>query len=222
MFDSISGSYDFNNKLLSAGIDKLWRKQLVNEVEAINPTTVLDVATGTGDVAIALTDRMENLSVTGIDISEGMLEMGRVKIKALKREYRIDLQYGDAEFLNYKDNTFSAATVAFGVRNFEELNKGLAEILRVLEKNGKLVILEFSKPTGQPVAGLFKFYFSKILPLIGRITSKDKTAYTYLYESVQAFPEGEDFVNILDSIGYQKAKCKRLSFGICSLYTAYK
>lgn len=222
MFDNISSSYDFNNNLLSVGIDKSWRKLLVKEISEVKPDTILDVATGTGDVAIALAKKIKQANIIGVDISEGMLDVGKTKIKALKLENTIILRKGDCENLDFEDNSFSAVTVAFGVRNFEDLNKGLQEILRVLKVNGKLAILEFSRPSKQPVAGLFKLYFSKILPLIGRITSKDKSAYTYLYESVQAFPEGENFVNILESIGYQKAKCKRLSFGICSLYTAYK
>lgn len=222
MFNNISGSYDLNNKLLSAGIDKIWRRQLVNELEQINPTLILDVATGTGDVAISLVKRIKDLKVTGVDISDGMLEVGRRKLDVLKLSQQIELLNGDSENLAFKDNTFDAVTVAFGVRNFENLEKGLQEIFRVLHTGGKLAILEFSKPVKQPFAWLFKLYFSKILPIIGRITSKDKNAYTYLFESVQAFPEGENFVKILETIGYQKAKCKRLSLGICSLYTAYK
>ncbi|HMG13988.1 MAG TPA: bifunctional demethylmenaquinone methyltransferase/2-methoxy-6-polyprenyl-1,4-benzoquinol methylase UbiE [Saprospiraceae bacterium] len=222
MFNNISGSYDLNNRLLSAGTDQIWRKLLVKEFTNIKPLHILDVATGTGDVAIALVKKIHDLKVTGVDISDGMLAVGKHKLEALNLTDRIELANGDSENLVFKDNTFDGVTVAFGVRNFENLKKGLQEIYRVLNKGGKLAVLEFSKPVKQPFAWLFKLYFGKILPVIGRITSKDKNAYTYLFESVQAFPEGENFVKILDSIGYQKAQCKRLSLGICSLYTAYK
>ncbi len=222
MFNNISGSYDLNNRLLSAGTDQIWRKLLVKEFVEMQPKLILDVATGTGDVAIALVKKIHYLKVKGVDISDGMLAVGKHKLDVLKLNNRIELEHGDSENLVFKDNTFDGVTVAFGVRNFENLEKGLQEIYRVLNKGGKLAILEFSKPVKQPFAWFFKLYFSKILPIIGRITSKDKNAYTYLFESVQAFPEGENFIKILDLIGYQKAKCKRLSLGICSLYTAYK
>lgn len=222
MFDNIADSYDFNNSLLSFGIDKLWRKKLVKAIKSQKPRFVLDVATGTADVAIQLVKNIPELKVIGIDISEGMLKNGISKIKNLGLSDKISLEQQDSESLSFENDTFDAVSVAFGVRNFESLNTGLKEILRVLKPGGKLCVLEFSKPVMQPMAGMYKFYFKKILPTIGKITSQDNNAYTYLYESVQVFPEGNDFVKILESTGYQRSKCIKLSLGICSLYTAYK
>lgn len=222
MFDNIADSYDFNNTILSLGIDKLWRKKLVKAIKSENPRFVLDVATGTADVAIQLVKNIPELKVIGIDISEGMLKKGISKIKNLGLSNNITLEQQDSESLSFDNDTFDAVSVAFGVRNFETLSTGLKEILRVLKPGGKLCVLEFSKPVMQPLAGIYRFYFKKILPTIGKITSQDNNAYTYLYESVQAFPEGNDFVKILESTGYQRSKCIKLSLGICSLYTAYK
>ena len=222
MFNNIAPTYDLNNKILSLGIDRIWRKILVNTIKKHNPRLILDVATGTGDVAINLIKHIPDARVEGVDISEGMLSKGRKKLVDLKLNDKIILNLGDSENLNFADNTFDAVTIAFGVRNFENLSLGLAEILRVLKPGGIVSILEFSKPANPAVSSLYNFYFKKILPGIGRITSKDNSAYTYLYESVQVFPEGENFVKILESTGYQKSKCRKLSFGICSLYTAFK
>lgn len=222
MFDNIAPAYDLNNKILSLGIDRIWRKILVETIKRENPRFVLDVATGTADVAINLVKCIAGLKVVGIDISSGMLKKGQEKLENLNLTSQINLKEEDSENMSFKDNEFDAVTVAFGVRNFENLQKGLEEIYRVLRPGGMVLVLEFSKPVVQPISGIYHFYFKKILPFIGSITSKDNNAYTYLYESVQAFPEGENFVNILDSIGYQKSKCRKLSFGICSLYTAYK
>ncbi len=222
MFDNIASSYDFNNKILSLGIDKLWRKKLVTTIKKENPRFVLDVATGTADVAISLVQNIPDLKVVGIDISAGMLKKGEEKLQILKLNNQIELRQEDSENLSFESNGFDAVTVAFGVRNFENLSKGLQEIYRVLKPGGMILVLEFSKPSIQPISGIYHFYFKKILPFVGRITSKDNNAYTYLYESVQAFPEGKNFTNILDSLGYHSSKCRKLSFGICSLYTAYK
>ena len=219
MFDNIAKRYDFLNHFLSLGIDKWWRKKMIDELVVGKPRVILDVATGTADVAIAITKRMEVEKITGVDISPEMLAYGRKKIGALGLEGVIELEDGDSENLPYKDNNFDAITVAYGVRNFEHLELGLAEMYRVLKPSGKLVVLEFSKPTVFPFKQLFNFYFQRILPVIGRITSQDSKAYSYLYESVQAFPNGGAFVAVLDKTGFQSTQCKSLSFGkvICRL-----
>ena len=221
MFDNISHRYDFLNHFLSLGIDKAWRKKAIGFLENNPPKTILDVATGTGDFAIqALTLNPEK--ITGIDISEGMLEVGKKKIKDRALSDRIELMYGDSEKLPFKENNFDAVTVAFGVRNFENLEKGLGEIYRVLKPGGKLVVLEFSKPRKFPFKQVYKFYFTTILPRVGRIVSSDKAAYTYLPESVDAFPNGADFLTILKNIGFNRTQCKELTFGISSIYTGTK
>ncbi|HCM75629.1 MAG TPA: bifunctional demethylmenaquinone methyltransferase/2-methoxy-6-polyprenyl-1,4-benzoquinol methylase UbiE [Cytophagales bacterium] len=221
MFDNISGNYDFLNHFLSLGIDITWRKKAIKMLESIAPKQILDVATGTGDFAIESL-RLNPDKVIGVDISEGMLEVGRVKMKDKKLDSRIELIYGDSENLPFEENKFDAIIVAFGVRNFENLEKGLAEMLRVVRPGGKVVVLEFSKPRKFPFKQLYNFYFKFVLPKIGRWVSKDSSAYTYLPESVQAFPDGEAFVKILDRLGYKNTACKPLTFGISSLYTGIK
>lgn len=219
MFDNISMRYDFLNHLLSLGIDKIWRKRAVNLLKADQPKVILDVATGTGDFAFeALSLNAERIH--GIDISKGMLEKGMEKVRERKKEAIIDLKYGDSEAIPFEDHTFDAVTVAFGVRNFENLEKGLAEIKRVLRPNGKLVVLEFSKPKNFPIKQAYNFYFNNILPRIGKMVSKDAAAYTYLPESVNAFPEGKAFEQILEKIGFQVIKTKPQFFGIASIYFA--
>lgn len=224
MFDNIAGSYDFLNHFLSLGIDKLWRNKMISELAAVNPKLVLDVATGTGDVAIESFKQLhsKDLKIIGVDISPKMLAVGREKILQRKMSPNITLTDGDSENLAFPDNKFDAITVAYGVRNFENLERGLSEMQRVLKPGGKLMVLEFSKPTGFPVKQAFNLYFEHILPTIGKITSKDNRAYKYLFESVQVFPSGDAFVKILDKLGYTKTSCQPLSFGICSLYVAYK
>ena len=222
MFNRIAPYYDFLNRLLSLGIDKVWRKKAIRAIANEKPQLILDVATGTADVALETVRQLHPEKVIGIDISAEMLEIGRSKIKKRGLEQTIVLQEGDSEALPFPDETFDAITVAFGVRNFENLEKGLAEMQRVLKKNGKIVILEFSRPRIFPLKQLFNAYFKYLLPTIGRLTSKDPKAYRYLYESVQAFPDGEDFMNILNKTGYNSNECTPLSFGICSLYTGYK
>lgn len=221
MFDNISHKYDFLNHFLSLGIDKAWRKKAINFLKPLRPQFILDVATGTGDFAVqALSINPEK--VTGMDISAGMLEVGKKKIKKLGYENKIELLKGDSENIPFGENTFNAVTVAFGVRNFENLEKGLQEIYRVLKPGGMVVILEFSRPRRFPFRQVYNFYFKIVLPRVGRIVSNDKVAYTYLPESVEAFPDGEDFVRILKNTGFKDTACKPLTFGISSIYTGRK
>ena len=222
MFDSISGKYDFLNRFLSLGIDQGWRRETIKKVSSINPTSILDVATGTADLAIAAFKNSSPNNVVGIDISEGMLSHGRVKIEKLGLSDVITLQKADSEDLPFADSSFDAVTVGFGVRNFEDLEKGLSEIYRVLKPGGMIAVLEFSQPTAFPIKQLYNFYFKAILPTWGRLISGNKTAYTYLPASVQAFPDGKKFTDKLERIGYTSSTQKKLTFGICSLYTAIK
>lgn len=221
MFDNISGRYDQLNHLLSLGIDKLWRKKAIRHLERFNPSKILDVATGTGDFAIQAS-RINQSSIVGVDISEGMLEAGRKKIQRLGLTQRVRLENGDSENLQFEDNYFDAVIVAFGVRNFENLDKGLKEINRVLKPGGRLVVLEISEPDGFPWKQLFDFYFKRILPITGKIISGDSHAYTYLPESVSAFPRGKAFLNRLETSGFNKTNWERLTFGICAFYSAEK
>lgn len=219
MFDQISFRYDFLNRFLSLGIDRLWRKRAVKMLKALKPVKVLDVATGTADFAIEALHSGAT-EIVGVDISEGMLAVGRQKVQTYGG--RIRLERGDSENLQFADNSFDAIIVAFGVRNFENLQKGLQEMLRVLRPGGTLLVLEFSKPRLFPVKQLYHFYFLYILPFWGKLLSRHKTAYTYLPESVQAFPEGEAFLGELGKAGYKNCTCKALSFGISSIYTGKK
>ena len=222
MFNNIAKYYDFLNHFLSLGIDKSWRKKAIAVLKEDQPQNILDVATGTGDLAIEAHRQLKPKKITGVDISVKMLEVGEKKIRKLGVDDVITLQEGDSERLPFEDNTFDAAMAAFGVRNFANVSAGLKEMVRVLQPNAKLVVLEFSKPTMFPFKQGFNFYFKYVLPFIGRITSKDKKAYGYLYESVQAFPEGQDFLDLLTNIGLKNATCKKLSLGICAIYTATK
>jgi demethylmenaquinone methyltransferase/2-methoxy-6-polyprenyl-1,4-benzoquinol methylase len=221
MFDAISGNYDFLNHFLSLGIDIRWRKKAIALLVNARPKFILDVATGTGDFAIEAL-RLSPEKVIGVDISEGMLEIGKKKMKANGHESVIELMTADSENLPFQENKFDAVIVAFGVRNFENLEKGLAEMLRVMKPNGRVVVLEFSKPRVFPMKQLYSFYFRYVLPKIGKIFSSDSSAYSYLPESVQVFPDGEDFLSILSKLGYKNATCQTLTFGISSLYTATK
>jgi demethylmenaquinone methyltransferase / 2-methoxy-6-polyprenyl-1,4-benzoquinol methylase len=221
MFDNISRRYDFLNHFLSLGIDRNWRKTAINVLRPYSPQHILDVATGTGDFAIQAL-KLNPLKVIGIDISEGMLSKGRAKLKEKRLNERVELLNGDSENIPFEENKFDAVTVAFGVRNFEDLEKGLYEIHRVLRPGGHIVVLEFSRPRHFPFKQVCNFYFRFILPKIGRIISKDRAAYTYLPESVKAFPDGEDFINILRSVGFKKTTCKSLTFGVSSVYTGQK
>ena len=221
MFDNISKRYDLLNHLLSLGIDIYWRKQAIKLLKPQQPKLILDIATGTADFAIEAL-KLNPDKVIGVDISEGMLDMGRKKLKRRHLDDRIELQLGDSERLLFEDNKFDAIIVAFGVRNFEHLEQGLADMYRVLKPGGTTVILEFSKPTKFPLKQLYNFYFKNILPLIGKIISKDQSAYTYLPESVQAFPDGEAFLDVLRKVGYNQTQCKTLTFGISSIYVGQK
>lgn len=221
MFNNIAPKYDFLNRFLSAGIDKKWRKRAIKELGKENPKIILDVATGTADFAIeALKANPEK--IIGIDISAKMLEIGKEKITQKALNNKIELILGDSERLPFENNTFDAVTVAFGVRNFENLKQGLAEIFRVLKPNGTLLILEFSNPRKFPVKQLYRFYSKFILPTLGWLISGDKAAYTYLPESIKAFPDGENFLHICQSIGYTETKWIPLTMGICSIYVAKK
>ena len=222
MFDSIAPTYDLLNRGTSLGIDTLWRRRMIAELDPPAHRQILDVATGTADVAIQTVLRTGADHVTGVDLSEGMLAYGRRKVTRRGLSERITLEQGDSEQLPYADASFDAVTVAFGVRNFEHLEQGLGEMLRVLRPGGKLVILEFSRITYAPVRWAFNVYFGKIMPLIGRLQSKDPRAYAYLFESVQAFPSGKDFLAVLDRVGYKDTTWQALTFGIASIYTAYR
>lgn len=221
MFDNISHRYDFLNHFLSMGIDRLWRKKAIKLLRPHAPAQLLDVATGTADFAIQAME-LNPEKIIGVDISEGMLEKGRVKINQRGLSERIELITGDSENLPFSDNNFDAVTVAFGVRNFENLTRGLSEIFRVLKPGGRIVVLEFSRPRKFPMKQVYNFYFKAILPKIGRIVSKDQAAYTYLPQSVEAFPDGENFIKILRDVGFKNTTCKSLTFSISSIYIGQK
>lgn len=221
MFNNISKHYDLLNHLLSLGVDIYWRKQAVKMLKPENPKYILDVATGTGDFAIeALSLKPDK--IIGVDISEGMLAVGRKKLQRKHLQDKIELRMGDSERLLFDDNIFDAVIVAFGVRNFENLEKGLTDMYRVLKPGGSVVILEFSKPQRFPLKQLYNFYFKSVLPVVGRVVSKDQSAYTYLPESVQAFPDGKAFLEVLSTVGFKNTICKTLSFGISSIYMGKK
>ncbi|NMM48619.1 bifunctional demethylmenaquinone methyltransferase/2-methoxy-6-polyprenyl-1,4-benzoquinol methylase UbiE [Marinigracilibium pacificum] len=222
MFNSISTKYDFLNHFLSLGIDILWRKKAVNQLKAYKPEVILDIATGTGDFAIEAANGLPAKEIIGVDISEGMLSVGRDKLKEKKLDKLITMELGDSENLRFEDNKFDAVIVAFGVRNFENLEAGLSEMYRVLKPGGRLSIIEFSQPEKFPFKQSYNFYFKYILPVIGKVVSKDNAAYTYLPESVEVFPYGKKFVNILTKLNYKEAKCQPLTFGVSSIYTATK
>lgn len=222
MFNNIAPYYDLLNRVLSLGIDKSWRKKMIRQLQNIPHHQILDVATGTADVAIAMGKKLQPQRIIGLDIAVEMLDIGRKKIQQEGLSNTIHLMSGDAEDLPFEDNTFDVITVAFGVRNFEHLEKGLAEMLRVLRTGGKLVVLEFSKPQIFPLKQLFQFYFKYILPFIGKWTSKDPKAYRYLYESVQAFPDRKDFLDLLSKTGFVGTQQQALTFGISSIYLGYK
>ncbi len=221
MFDNISGKYDFLNHFLSAGVDVYWRKKAVRMLKRTKPGLILDIATGTGDFAIEAM-KLKPRKIIGVDISEGMLNVGREKIKRRGMDQTIEMLRADSESLPFEDNYFDAVIVSFGVRNFENLSAGLTEMNRVLKNEGTCLIIEFSKPKVFPFKQLYSLYFTYVLPLIGKFVSKDKSAYTYLPESVRQFPDGQDFLGILHSAGYKNTKCIPLTFGICSIYLAQK
>ena len=222
MFNDIAGKYDFLNRFLSAGTDIGWRKKALKQLESIDAKKLLDVATGTADLAIMAAKQLKLKKIIGIDISDGMLDVGRQKIVKANLQNTIELLNGDSEAINFPDNTFDAVTVAFGVRNFEDLEKGLSEIKRVLKPTGKLVVLEFSKPILPGVKTMYNLYMKIITPTVGKMISKNKVAYAYLDESIQKFPEGKNFITILNNIGYTNTYSKKLSLGICSIYCGTK
>ena len=221
MFDQIASRYDLMNSILSFGIYNLWKKKLVNALRNENAKIILDVATGTGDIAISLM-KLNPEKITGVDISNEMIAFGKKKVQALHLKNKIELIAGDAEHLPFEENKFDAVTVAYGVRNFENLNAGLIEMRRVLKPGGKMVILEFSQPRNKIISASFNFYFRRICPLLGKLIAGNKSAYTYLPQSVKVFPHGSEFENILQSIGFVKTKCKSLTFGVATIYSAYK
>ena len=221
MFDTISGSYDGLNRVISFGIDIKWRNRVVNILKAKKPKTVLDIATGTGDLAINLI-RTGADTIVGLDISPGMLEVGKKKVTQKNLDHAIEMIVGDSENLPYKDNSFDAVTVAFGVRNFETLEKGLAEIYRVLAPSGTFVVLETSVPTKTPFKQGYRMYTKYMLPAIGKLFSKDRSAYAYLSESASVFPHGEAFNNILRKIGFIEVENMPQTFGVASIYVATK
>ncbi len=222
MFNSIAYRYDFLNRFLSAGIDIQWRKKAIRELVSLQPKQVLDVATGTGDMAILTQKMLHPEKIIGIDISEGMLDLGRKKLTEQGLQNSIELQTGDSEVIRFANDTFDAITVAFGVRNFQDLEKGLQEMHRVLRPGGKLVVLEFSKSDNSILKRLFLFYTNVVTPFIGKLFAKNQKAYQYLNDSVQAFPEGQTFLNIMNGAGFTQTYLKKLSFGICTIYCGSK
>ena len=222
MFDDIAVKYDFLNRFLSAVIDIGWRKKAIRQLKELQPKKILDVATGTADMAIMASGILKPEKITGIDISDGMLEIGRQKIAKEGLNGIIELLNGDSETINFEDNAFDAVTVAFGVRNFQHLEKGLSEIKRVLKPGGKLVVLEFSQPKMPVVKSIYNLYMKVICPNVGKLFSKNRNAYTYLDASIKKFPEGKNFTQILDDLGYLNTYSKPLSLGICSIYCGTK
>lgn len=221
MFDAISENYDGLNRVISLGIDVSWRKKVVKLVSEKNPKQILDIATGTGDLALMMAS-LNPERIVGLDISPGMLEVGKQKVAKADLSDKIEMVVGDSENIPFDDNTFDAITVSFGVRNFENLDKGLKEIYRVLKPDGKFVVLETSNPTKFPFKQGYKLYTNYILPIIGKLFSKDKVAYSYLSESANSFPFGEAFNNILTKNGFKNAECLPVTFGVASIYTSLK
>ncbi|WP_041694072.1 bifunctional demethylmenaquinone methyltransferase/2-methoxy-6-polyprenyl-1,4-benzoquinol methylase UbiE [Emticicia oligotrophica] len=222
MFDNVSPKYDFLNHLLSGGVDFWWRKKAISTLRSVKPKLILDIATGTGDLAIEAVKQLNPEKVIGVDISEGMLSFGREKMKKLGLENKIELQMGDSEKLLFDDNTFDAVIVSFGVRNFENLEKGLTDMCRVTKSGGTCMVMEFSNPKTPIIKQIYEFYSGKILPLIGRLVSNDSSAYSYLPESVKAFPEGNDFLSVFEKAGFTQTKWIPLTFGTCSIYIGKK
>lgn len=222
MFDRIAGRYDFMNRFLSARTDLTWRRKALRILKNDHPQYILDTATGTGDMAIMAFKILDPIKVTGIDISAQMLEIGRKKIEKEGLAGKIELLKGDSETINFAENTFDAVTAAFGVRNFENLENGLAEMLRVLKPGGQLVILEFSKPRFRVIRGLYNLYMGILAPRVARWFQQNKEAYEYLCESSNAFPDRQHFVDILNKVGYQDTRFKSLSLGVCCIYTGRK
>ncbi len=222
MFNKIAFRYDFLNRFLSGGIDRKWRRKAIRELRILKPKTILDVATGTADMPIMMMKLLFPERIEGIDISEAMLELGKQKINKIQLQNQIRLQSGDAEAIHFPEASFDAVTVSFGVRNFQNLELGLSEMLRVLRPGGKLVILEFSKPASGIFLLFYKIYLRFIAPRIGKMVSGSPDAYQYLNKSVNAFPEGASFLEILEKTGYRDSYYRKLSLGICSIYCGSK
>jgi demethylmenaquinone methyltransferase / 2-methoxy-6-polyprenyl-1,4-benzoquinol methylase len=207
---------------LSGGIDRIWRKKAISLLKEESPKYILDIASGTGDLAIEANKQLNPDKIIGVDISEGMLSYGREKMKKLGLDNKIEMRMGDSEKLLFDDNTFDAVIVSFGVRNYENLLKGLTDMCRVTKSGGTCMVLEFSSPTKFPFKQLYWFYSTKILPIIGKIISRDSSAYSYLPESVKAFPDGQKFLNIFEEAGFKETKAIPLTFGVCSIYLGKK
>ena len=222
MFDQIAHSYDFLNHTLSLGIDRSWRKAAIDSLKPYAPQRILDVATGTGDFALMAVDRLQPQSLIGADLSEGMLSVGREKVVRAGKSDIITLQKEDCMALSFEDNTFDAVTVAYGVRNFEDLDRGLREMLRVLKPGGRLVIIELTSPVRFPMKQLFWLYAPVWMPLVGKLVSRDSRAYSYLPATMEAFPQGEVMQGIIEKAGFQSVKFRRFTFGLSTLYTAEK
>lgn len=222
MFDQVAWRYDALNRVLSLGIDIKWRKNLIKKLKTYNPKHILDMATGTADLAVMAAKSIPTARVTGIDLSPNMVALGDKKVDKANLNDRVQLQVGDSENIQMPDNHFDSGMVAFGVRNYENLDKGLVELHRVLQPGAPLFILEFSKPTIFPIKQLFNLYFSTILPVIGKVFSKDKTAYKYLYESVQAFPDYDAMTDRMSKAGFKNCKWESYTLGICCLYVGIK
>jgi menaquinone biosynthesis methyltransferase ubiE len=222
MFDQIAHSYDFLNHTLSLGIDRSWRKAAIDSLKPYAPQRILDVATGTGDFALMAVDRLQPQSLIGADLSEGMLSVGREKVERVGKSDIITLQKEDCMALSFEDNTFDAVTVAYGVRNFEDLDRGLREMLRVLKPGGRLVIIELTSPVRFPMKQLFWLYAHVWMPMVGKLVSRDSRAYSYLPATMEAFPQGEVMQGIIEKAGFQSVKFRRFTFGLSTLYTAEK
>ncbi|MDE6651794.1 MAG: bifunctional demethylmenaquinone methyltransferase/2-methoxy-6-polyprenyl-1,4-benzoquinol methylase UbiE [Paramuribaculum sp.] len=222
MFDNIAPAYDFMNRAMTLGVDKLWRKAMVKTLARHGAEDILDVATGTGDVAIQIARTIEGSKLTGIDLSENMIEVGRKKIAEAALSDRITLLQGDCLDLPMPDNSFDAVTVAYGVRNFSNLSKGYQQMARVLRPGGMLAVLELSTPQSSLVRPLYNLYTRSIIPAVGRMISKDSSAYTYLPKSIEAVPQGERMLDLMRQAGLEQARCRRFTFGVCTLYTAVK
>ena len=222
MFDAIAGKYDLLNHTLSFGFDKGWRRKGIRFLRPYSPKQILDIATGTGDLAIAMQKQLHAETIIGADISEGMMEVGRQKVKEAGLQDNISFEYQDCTALTFADNTFDAVTAAFGVRNFEDIEKGLREMYRVTKPGGHLMILELSTPESFPMKQLYQLYSKVVIPTVGRFVSKEKAAYDYLPASIQVVPQGKVMTDLLTRVGYKEAKARTLTFGICSLYTGTK
>lgn len=222
MFDQIAHSYDFLNHTLSLGIDRSWRKAAIDSLKPYAPQRILDVATGTGDFALMAAERLQPQSLVGADLSEGMLNVGREKVERAGKSGIITMQKEDCMALSFADNTFDAVTVAYGVRNFEDLDRGLREMLRVLKPGGRLVIIELTSPVHFPMKQLFWLYAHVWMPLVGKLISRDSRAYSYLPATMEAFPQGEVMQGIIEKAGFQSVKFRRFTFGLSTLYTAEK